>query len=62
MEDASDHDKELLVSERDLVEALLHDRNPAMHRTSADIIRMLSSKSPQRSAKMMDYNIGSWLL
>jgi hypothetical protein len=52
----------MLVGDRDFVEALLQDRNLPMHRVSSEIIGILSHKSLQRSAKLMEYGVGSWLL
>ena len=62
LDDASDHDKEMLVGDRDFVEAVLQNRNVPMHRVSSEIIRILSHTSLQRSAKLMEYGVGSWLL
>jgi hypothetical protein len=59
---ASESDKELLVDESEFVSALLQDRNAKMDRVSTEIVGMLSHKSLQRSAKLMDYGVGGWLL
>jgi hypothetical protein len=56
--DANQLDKELLVGKREFVDALLQDCNHAMHHTSSEIIGMLSRKSPQRSAKLIDLGVG----